>query len=250
MRRLGVAGLASLVVYVAGCSATGQSPGTQAARHFTCQVQKTVGYDCLVYLPTDYGAPGKRWPLVLYLHGAGERGRDLELLKRNGPPKMIAEGRQFPFVLVAPQCEKGSWWDPEALDALLDKVIGLYSIDDDRVYLTGLSMGGWGTWDLAIHHPERFAAIIPICGAGAQPYAAAKRLRNVPAWAFHGAKDQLVPMELSQMTVDRVKKAGGDARLTIYPDAGHDAWTETYNNPEVWDWLMSQKRRSTTAPAY
>ncbi len=250
MKRLLIGGLAALAVCLAGCGATGQSAGTLAARHFSCPVVRTVEYDCLVYLPADYGTPGNRWPLVLYLHGAGERGRDLDLLKRNGPPKLIAEGRRFPFVLVSPQCPKGGWWEAEALNALLEKVIGLYSIDADRVYLTGLSMGGWGTWDLAIRHPERFAAAIPICGAGAQPYAAGKRLANVPVWAFHGAKDRLVPMELSQMSVDRVKKAGGDARLTVYPEAGHDAWTETYNNPAVWDWLLSHKRRSTTAPAY
>jgi predicted peptidase len=116
-----------------------------------------------------------------------------------------------------------------------------YRIDKDRVYLTGLSMGGYGTWALAAAHPEKFAAIAPICGGG-NPAEAAK-LARLPIWVFHGAKDPTVPIERSKEMVEAIKAAGGDAKFTIYPEAGHDSWTETYNNPELYQWLLAQKRK-------
>jgi predicted peptidase len=113
-------------------------------------------------------------------------------------------------------------------------------VDPDRVYLTGLSMGGYGTWSLAAAHPERFAAIVPICGGG-NPADAAK-LASLPVWVFHGAKDPTVPLERSKEMVEAIKSAGGNPRFTIYPEAGHDSWTETYNNPELYQWLLEQKK--------
>jgi predicted peptidase len=124
--------------------------------------------------------------------------------------------------------------------ALLDEVQSKYKVDPDRVYLTGLSMGGFGTWETATQYPERFAAIVPICGGG-RPYTVA-RLKNLPTWVFHGEKDNVVPIKRSEEMVDALKKAGGDVKFTRYPEAGHDSWTETYNNPELYDWFLKHTR--------
>lgn len=200
-------------------------------------VKHTIGY--LLYLPKDYEEK-QAWPLVLFLHGSGERGDDLEKVKIHGPPKQAAAGREFPFILVAPQCPLNQRWDPLALTALLDDLTSRYKVDQDRIYVTGLSMGGYGTWSLAIHTPDRFAAIAPICGGGDRELAG--RLTHLPIWVFHGANDAAVPLARSEEMVAAVKKAGGDAKLTVYPDAGHDSWTETYDNPEFYGWLLKQKR--------
>ena len=198
-----------------------------------------VQFNYLLALPKDY-TQQKSWPLVLFLHGAGERGDELKLVKKHGPPKLIDNGKAFPFIVVSPQCPKDVWWEPIELTALLDEIIKNNNIDEDRIYLTGLSMGGFGTWRLAAHSPDRFAAIAPICGGG-EPYWT-RRFPHLPTWAFHGAKDRVVPLERSQEMIDAVKKNGGLPRLTVYPEAGHDSWTETYNNPQLYEWLLAQKR--------
>jgi predicted peptidase len=123
---------------------------------------------------------------------------------------------------------------------LLDDIIRTYRVDRDRVYLTGLSMGGFGTWDLAAAHPEKFAAIAPICGGGNPQNA--KKLARLPIWVFHGAKDPTVPIERSREMVEALKAAGANVKFTVYPEAQHDSWTETYNNPEFYQWLLEQKR--------
>jgi predicted peptidase len=217
------------------------SPGTQVPQSFKKRIVRNVGLDYLVYLPKDYGRDKTaRWPLVLFLHGAGERGSDVNKVKVHGPPKLVAAGREFPFILVSPQCPEGQWWDEETLNALLDKAMKDYRVDPDRVYLTGLSMGGFGTWALAIAHPERFAALAPICGGG-EPRGV-RRLKNVPVWVFHGAKDPVVPIQNDREMVDALKAAGGDVRFTVYPEGEHDVWTETYNNPELFQWLLAHRR--------
>ena len=228
-----------------GCAAINAKPakvGTQSAEMLKRKVTKSMECKYLLYLPADYEKDAKkRWPLIMFLHGAGERGDNLNLVKKHGPPKMIAEGKSFDFIVVSPQCPNDLWW-PEQTDILinlLDEIENKYRVDTDRVYLTGLSMGGFGTWMLAEKFPQHFAAIAPICG-GSERYAAS-RLKKVPVWAFHGAKDKTVPVERSQEMVDAVKKAGGDAKLTIYPEAEHDSWTQTYNNPELYEWFLSHK---------
>ena len=190
-------------------------------------------------LPRNYDEQDA-WPLVLFLHGAGERGNDLELVKKHGPPKLIEEGKDFPFILVSPQCRKDVWWEPIELTALLDQIVKTHNVDKDRIYVTGLSMGGFGSWRLAAYTPKRFAAIAPICGGGETYWT--RRFSHLPVWAFHGAKDTGVPPERSQAMVDALKKEGGKPKLTIYPDARHDSWTETYNNPRFYEWLMKQER--------
>src|ERR1044072_5133510 len=182
--------------------------------------------------------------VILFLHGAGESGSDVEKVKIHGPPKLAAAGKEFPFVIVSPQ-SPGGGWNNEALLALLDEIQAKYSIDPDRVYLTGLSMGGFGTWDTAVRYPQRFAGIAPICGGG-DPRRVGS-LRTMPVWVFHGDKDTTVPVQRSIEMVEALKKAGNEAQFTRYPAAGHDSWTETYNNPKLYEWFLQHKRGDKTA---
>ncbi len=195
----------------------------------------------LLYVPKNY-SEDKAWPLVVFLHGVGERGANPDKVKALGLPRLIAEGRDFEFIVVSPQCPPDKWWvglDSHVI-ALIDETMDRYNVDKNRVYLTGLSMGGYGTWSIGAGYAERFAAIAPICGGG-QPFLANK-LKDVPVWAFHGAKDNVVPLSESQRMVDAINAAGGSAKLTIYPEAGHDSWTQTYANPEFYTWLLSHSR--------
>jgi predicted peptidase len=198
-----------------------------------------VRLDYLLYLPKGYQRK-KAWPLLLFLHGAGERGNDLEWVKTHGPPKLIEAGQQFPFVVVSPQCPRERWWQAVELTALLDEVVEKYKVDEDRLYVTGLSMGGFGAWSLVSYTPERFAAMLPICGGGETHWT--KSLAHLPVWAFHGAKDTVVPVERSEQMVEALKRNGGEPKLTVYPEGEHDSWTETYANPAVYEWLLGHKR--------
>jgi len=212
----------------------------QYAQTFTAKDGKTLKY--LFYVPEDYAKSRKPWPVVLFLHGAGERGDDLEKVKVHGPPRLAAQGKKLSFIGISPQCPERAWWTSEVdvLKALLDDIAAKYNVDENRVYLTGLSMGGFGTWALAIDQPTRFAAIAPICGKGDPAKVAV--LKDVPTWVFHGAKDNVVPLKESQVMVDALRAAGGNPKFTIYPEAGHDSWTETYNSEEFWKWLLDQRR--------
>ncbi|HOW72920.1 MAG TPA: prolyl oligopeptidase family serine peptidase [Phycisphaerae bacterium] len=229
---------------MSGCAAFAQGPTSrpaQTVQTFKKEVTKAFEYKYLLYLPKEYGTPDKKWPLVLFLHGAGERGTHIEAVKRHGPPKLIAAGREFPFIVASPQCPAKRWWDPAALDALIDEIVAKYAVDESRIYLTGLSMGGYGTWNLACHHPERFAAIAPICGGGI-PYLAREQLAKTPTWVFHGAKDPVVAPSESTRMVDMLKQTNPNVKLTMYPNADHDSWTRTYDSPEFYSWLLSHKR--------
>lgn len=214
----------------------------QHARAFQREIRKVVRLDYLLYLPGDYADADEPWPLTLFLHGAGERGDDLDLVAKHGPPRLIREGREFPFIVASPQCPADLWWpaELEALSALLDELVMDLNVDRDRVYLTGLSMGGFGTWALAFRQPGRFAALVPICGGG-DPLRA-RRIADVPVWTFHGARDPVVPVEKSQEMIEALKAAGAEPRFTVYPDAEHDSWTATYANAELYDWLLAQRR--------
>jgi predicted peptidase len=218
----------------------------QTPRSFQASIQKKVALEYLLYTPKGYQESKHEWPLVLFLHGMGERGTDLELLKLEGIPKVIEEGEDFPFLVVSPQCPEDTVWVDEldALYALLENIIEEHQVDRSWIYLTGLSMGGYGTWHLAAAHPSKFAAIAPICG-GTIPFVGFPErvniLKDVPVWAFHGEKDEVVPLQASQELVDVLKANQGNVKFTIYPDADHDAWTETYENPKLYEWLLNQK---------
>jgi predicted peptidase len=209
-----------------------------------------VKLNYLLFLPADYSDKSrKKWPLMLFLHGAGERGTNLAKLTVHGPPKFLPNKPGFPFIVVSPQCPIGERWDSESLLALLDSVSAKYKVDSARVYVTGLSMGGYGTWALASEDPKRFAAAVPICGGGETiPILLASKekrdaMKSLGIWAFHGAKDPVVKLEESEKMVAAFKQIGNkDVKLTVYPEATHDSWTETYDNPELYDWLLEHKR--------
>ncbi len=232
-------------------AATSAPPTQQMAKQFQFTHTESVTVNYLLFLPKDYQAKGaKRWPLILFLHGAGERGTDVWKVATHGPGKYAAAHPDFPFILVSPQCPEHQIWSQEVLLRLLDEINATYLVDTNRVYLTGLSMGGYGTWDLGLTHPEKFAAIVPICGGGQMISLLLSRrdkaaaLKTLGVWAFHGAKDAVVPLEESQRMVDALKKEGvRDVKLTVYPEAQHDSWTETYRNPELYQWLLRHKRR-------
>ena len=207
----------------------------------------TIHY--LLFVPAGYDSSDKKWPLMLFLHGLGECGNnELERVKIHGPPSFVDSRPDFPFVVVSPQCPppKGQMkdvpkaWKADQLIQLIDHVTHQLKIDRTRVYCTGLSMGGFGTWRLVADYPERFAAALPICGGG-EPGAWACSLRRVPVWAFHGAKDPTVPLSKSEEMVDAVRRAGGDVKLTVYPDVEHNSWKPTYDNPQVYEWLLSHR---------
>ncbi|NLW51352.1 MAG: prolyl oligopeptidase family serine peptidase [Candidatus Brocadiaceae bacterium] len=225
-----------------GCAAGDGLAGRQLPRTFEGEIRKRVRLDYLLYLPEAYADGSKRWPLMLFLHGVGERGDELERVKLHGPPMLIEQGRSFPCIVVSPQCPAWQWWaaEPAALAALLDEIERDFRVDPDRIYLTGLSMGGAGTWALAAEQPHRFAAIAPVCGP-TNP-GTADRIRHLPVWVFHGAKDTTVPLRESETMVEALRALGAEPRLTVYPEAGHDAWTETYANPELYEWLFAQRR--------
>jgi len=198
----------------------------------------TVRY--LIALPEDYDTQDK-CPLIVFLHGRGEWGNDLNRVKIHGPPKNVKENNTTPFIIVSPQSPRGEWWNVEKLSKLLDHILATTKADPQRVYLTGLSMGGFGTWAWAVKEPERFAAAIPVCGGGAPKDA--ERLVDLPIWAFHGAKDNVVALSRSEVMVDAIQKSGGTkVKLTVYPEARHDSWTKTYENSEIYEWLLSHRR--------
>ncbi|MCB1095624.1 MAG: prolyl oligopeptidase family serine peptidase [Verrucomicrobiae bacterium] len=212
----------------------------------------------LLHVPRG-SAPENGWPLVLFLHGAGERGSDVWQVATQGPPaRLDIDQRLRQSIVVSPQCPKEWWWDSVTLKQLLDEVLASQNVDRSRIYVTGLSMGGYGTWHLMTSYPNLFAAGVPICGGG-DPNRYKTRgapdwipvtfdesrlslLRTVPVWAFHGAQDKAVPIAESQRLVTRLKAIGSPVRFTVYPNAGHDSWTATYANPAVWDWLFSKHR--------
>jgi predicted peptidase len=220
-------------------------PSTQPSQRresFRKTITKSIGYDFVVQLPRDYGArEGKTFPLIVFLHGSGECGKNLSKVADHGLPKLAAQKPDFPFILVAPQSRSvKDDWSIESLDALLDHVLATYAGDPDRVYLTGLSMGGYGAWNWACHRPSAFAAIAPIAGEGNTDLA--DQLRDVPVWAFHGGKDPEVAVTEEERMINEVKRLGGDAKLTIYPDAGHNAWERAYGDPALFEWFLSHRR--------
>ena len=225
----------------------------QSARSFKKQITRTVSANYLLFLPKDYkerASAKKKYPLIFFLHGAGERGANVWKVGVHGPPKLVRQQADFPFIVLSPQCAAGQRWDNETLMALLDDVMRKHRVDKGRVYLTGLSMGGFGTWSLGLAYPERFAAMAPICGGGDWISARlmdskkAEALATLGVWVFHGAKDPVVRLSESERMVEAVKKAGcREVELTVYPEAQHDSWTEAYNNPKLYEWFLQHQRR-------
>ena len=216
-------------------------------------VTQTEQINYLLFLPNMYGKdPLQKWPLILFLHGRGERGDNLDLLKNHPLPKLLEQQADFPFIVVSPQLPADLlWWSDkiESLNILLYQIQAKYSVDPLRVYLTGISMGGFGTWEFALKFPSRFAAIIPIAGG----YQEGKRvipenicdLRNLPIWVFHGGEDVDVQPYQSKVLVEALIHCGSNVRFTLYPDADHaDSWRRAYATDELYQWLLSQKLKS------
>lgn len=201
---------------------------------------------------------GQKYPLVIFLHGAGERGTDNNKQLVHGVPQFVANREKYPCFLIAPQCPDGKKWvevdwsaathtqpkepsEPmKLLIALIERTLKDMPVDPSRVYLTGLSMGGYGTWDLAARRPELFAAIAPICGGADE--ATADKIKSIPTWVFHGAKDTVVKPIRSQRMVEAIKKAGGSPKYTEYPTVAHDSWGPAYKDPAFYEWLFAQKK--------
>ena len=255
--------------------ATAQAPDPdlmQTRQKFSIQFTKQAELGYLLYLPPGYDVKAaKKWPLILFLHGSGERGTNLANVSAHGPPKLVKKNPPAPknetaeahtnreaatkllsenFIVVSPQCPADQVWDSDALLGLLDSVLASHKADASRVYLTGLSMGGFGSWALLAKAPERFAAVAPICGGGNSidlllpGRGKAAALKSLPVWAFHGAKDSVVVLAESERMVTALKKAGvKEVELTVYPEAQHDSWTATYNNPKLYEWFLAHERK-------
>jgi len=189
----------------------------------------------VIYLPDAY-RNARCWPLVVFLHGSGDRGNDPSILLKHAPPIR----QNLPAIVAAPQCREQFDWDPAAIAGLIQNLTSRYHVTLDRIYLVGFSMGGSGIWRTAAARPELIAAIVPISGSG-EPNNA-KALSATPIWAFHGAKDKIVPVAESQRMIDAVTNAGGQARLTIIPNAGHAICESVCGRAELWQWLFQQRR--------
>lgn len=191
----------------------------------------------VLYIPDGYNEKKDyKWPIVIFLHGVGEMGNNIDVIKQVGLVK-VATGK--PFVIIAPQCLSG-WWNPQYLDVLYKEVVNKYHVDPARVYLTGLSMGGYGTWDWSSAHPEKFAAIVPISGGG--DINRMKNLKTMPVWVFHSADDPTVNVENSRVLVQQLRALGNNVQYTEYPNGGHDAWTRAYANQDLYTWLLKQHK--------
>jgi predicted peptidase len=226
-------------------------------------ISNSHGYDYLLSQPPGSEQDtSRRWPLLLFLHGVGERGSQLNDITRQGLPKLlsgdpglssaetkIARDVATRFIVVSPQCPHYEVWSDDAVLQLIDRVSADNPVDSSRVYFTGLSMGGFGVWSIGLRHFQRFAALVPICGGGrvSDVAAAAKKdpvaLRQLGVWAFHGANDRVVPLEESARMIEALRLAGvPDVKFTAYPDCEHDSWSATYLNPELFTWLLQHAR--------
>jgi len=249
-----VAALAACLFFasLASCSAT--MPATGSLERTMEHAVDGQQYNYLLEVPDAAERPEAGWPILIFLHGAGERGDDLERVRFHGPPKLVATFPELAScVLAAPQCPADEWWQLSTLGTFVEELLERPDIDPDRVYLTGLSVGGYATWNLLAAYPDVFAAAVPICGGGQLGRVfpdfpngfrleALLEAKHVPVRAFHGELDPIFPPVESTMLVEALQAAGGDAEVTVYPGVEHDSWTETYANPELYTWMFAQSR--------
>lgn len=201
--------------------------------------------------PTDLNDPahaGQKWPLIIYLHGSGGRGKDLKLINTTSwdAPFFMQQMKHNPFLIIYPQCPPNESWNVPELNAFLDMIIAKYPVDLDRIYVTGMSMGGYGTWNWCQASPERFAAVAPVCGDGDTNDV--ERIKNVPIWIFHGDADPTVPIQGDSDCFAALQAVKARARFTIYPGGGHNAAAPTYSDPRIYQWLLEQKRNAPSEP--
>ena len=206
------------------------------------------GYPYLLFIPKGYNESGHdRWPLLIFLHGSGERGTDINVVKKHGPPMLVENDPAFPFIVISPQLPDesatvGQYWSVTPLETILEHALKTLRVDPSRVYLTGLSLGGFATWDWGTAHPEHFAALAPVAARGDPSKAC--NAKGVPVWAFHGDRDDAVDTRGDFEMVDALKKCGSTPapRLTIYPNTDHWSWVPAYNDPALWMWMLEQRK--------
>lgn len=203
-------------------------------------IKETLSY--YLYYPDDYlEEPEKEFPILLFLHGGGESGDSLATLKRSGPPKLIEQGKKFPFLILAPQNPyQKKWWNTRAVKQLLDTVVTNNRVDKQRIYLTGLSRGGGAAWELAVHYPETFAAMAVVCGMTPLPYASWIN-KEMPIWVFHGEDDKSIPISESETIVNKLKEMGYDVQFTKYAGVGHNSWVRAYKTEALYEWFVEQE---------
>ncbi|MBQ8739176.1 MAG: prolyl oligopeptidase family serine peptidase [Clostridia bacterium] len=207
--------------------------------------QNEKGLKYILTAPTDY-KKGESLPLIVFLHGAGERGDDLELVKTHGIPKYFSKNQDhlgIRAITLSPQCpSERTWYDYKwEVISLIDEVAREYNVSDDSIALTGISMGGFGTWEIALQVPEKFSAIAPICGGGMEWRA--WYLRNLPIRTFHGALDDVVPFAHTEMMVNAIRAQGGNVEFTVYDDLGHCCWDRAYEQTDIISWLASARKK-------
>ena len=218
------------------------TPG-QHERIYSGDEKTAAGMKYLLYLPRDYGKVDYKWPVIIYLHGASVRGNNISKIKRYGLPWVVEHEKDFPFIVISPQCRSGkNWLDADKIIALLDEVASQYPVDPERVYATGVSLGGHGTWNLAQKYPDRIAAIAPLCGRNDTAWA--ENLKNMPVWVFHGDRDRVCPFRYSRDMVEALKNLGNEPKFTVYHGGGHDIVTRTYSNDELYMWFLSQRKKT------
>jgi predicted peptidase len=219
-----------------------QSENGQQARLFNKTTAKNISGKYLLYLSEDYGKTKKSLPLIMYLHGGSLRGDNVEKLRTAGLPRLLEEDKSFPFVVVSPLCPAGEiWTDTEMLIGILDEISSKYRVNADRVYLTGHSMCGRGTWYLAYKHPERFAAIAPMSSISTISVWTNK-LKNIPVWAFHGTRDKIAPVEETRTLVNGLKETGGTVKFTELADRDHFI-LDMYEGKQLYEWFLQHSRR-------
>lgn len=216
----------------------------KSINEFSTSLNLSVSFKYYIYFPDNYYDSDTSFPMVLFLHGSGERGDDIRLVEEHGIPKMINNGHTFPFITVAPQCPKFQRWSEplysKSLIFLVEEIIRNNRVDIGRIYATGLSMGGYGTLSIAKERPDLFSAIIPVCGGMDTTNIA--NLKEIPIWLFHGDADEVVPVENSELIYDLLKPINPDIKITIYKGVDHNSWDRTYDNKKMYEWMLKQNK--------
>jgi predicted peptidase len=241
MKRTIILYFITVFLLISGCAAQSSSQLIEDEKE-TVTVENLRYY---LYYPEEYESEkDKDFGLLLFLHGGGESGDSLATLKSNGPPKLIAEGKQFPFLILAPQNPyKKKWWNTRAVMQLLDTVIENNRVDRKRIYLTGLSRGGAAAWELAVQYPEKFAAMAVVCGMTPIPYASWIN-RSMPIWVFHGTEDKSVPYSESEEMVKKLKAMGYNVKFTSYEGVGHNSWVKAYTTEGLYEWFTGHEKKT------
>ena len=206
--------------------------------NFKKEIKLAIEVNYIIKLPDNQK---EKFPLLVFLHGSGERGTNLDLVK-NHSPFTYQNLMQKDVAILAPQCPENKWWDTNAIYELIQSITSKYNVDKSRIYLTGLSMGGWGTWKLATEHPELFAAVAPVCGVtDVNILKNVEVLQKMPIHIFHGALDDIVSPNMSIEIYQKLKKVNANCSLTIFPNDNHNSWDSTYSDPKFYEWLFTQK---------